>query len=76
MKRLPRETDESLSKLLLQNSLQGHSPAACCTGLLTVVAMVSAYVTGMYSSFILYDELGNITENNDIRPSCVIFNVV
>jgi len=55
MKRLPRETDGNRSKLLLRKVLQGHAAAAaCCTGLLTVVAMVSAYVNVTYNSFILY----------------------
>jgi hypothetical protein len=57
MKGLPRETDGSRSKLLLQKVLQGHAAAAAaagCTGLLTIVAMVSAYVNVTYNSFILY----------------------
>ena len=58
MKRLPRETDDSTSKLLLQKMLQGHAAAtaACFTGLLAAVAMVSAYVNGAYNSFILCDK--------------------
>ena len=73
MKRLPRETDGSRSKLLLQKVLQGHAVAAAgCTGLLTMVAMVSAYVNVTYNTFILYYTVCNITENKDIRPSCFL----
>jgi hypothetical protein len=54
MKRLPRETDGSRTKLLLQKVLQGHGAAAGCTGLLTIVAMVSPYVNVTYSSYIPY----------------------